>query len=167
VPIAYLIHQADCPPIELTAARVDLGINRVWFFDEQSNLLATFRWEKVSGLSVKGSAEGQVIDGLPDKMQKITSDTELEAEKGAVLAAVETAHRALDRAKSQLNSAWLRLADAVRQSPTESALLVTRREGELRLQEARLLDSAAGVESGAQHIIRELRSLLDSGKQKK
>jgi hypothetical protein len=167
VPIAYLIHQPDSPPIELTAAKVNLGINRLWFFDEQSNLLAVFRWEKISGLSVKGSAENQVIDGLPDNMQKVTSDAELEAEKGAVLAALETAHQALDRAKSQLSTAWLRLLDAIRQSPTESALLVTRREGELLLQEARLLDSAAGVEKSAQHIIGELRSLLDSGKQKK
>jgi hypothetical protein len=88
VPIAYLIHQPDSPPIELTAAKVNLGINRLWFFDEQSNLLAVFRWEKISGLSVKGSAENQVIDGLPDNMQKVTSDAELEAEKGAVLAAL-------------------------------------------------------------------------------
>jgi len=41
--IHYRIHAEDSKQIDVHADKINLGVNRLWFYDAEDNLLAVFR----------------------------------------------------------------------------------------------------------------------------
>jgi hypothetical protein len=48
-------------PLEIEAAIVNLGVTKLWFYDDENHLLAVFRWDQVIGLQIVGSAKEQAF----------------------------------------------------------------------------------------------------------
>jgi hypothetical protein len=79
-------------PLEIAAARVNPGMKKLWFYDDEDHLLALFTWDHVIGLQVVGSAKEQAFTDvlLHEKKQRADELAERERNKGVFLAAAET-----------------------------------------------------------------------------
>ena len=61
--------------VALAAAKVNTGETRLWFFDEENNLIGMFKWDNILGFTTQGSANDQVItDKIPLEMGKVPED---------------------------------------------------------------------------------------------
>jgi hypothetical protein len=161
----YVIHKSADHKIDIHAEKINLGVNRLWFYDADDNLQAVFRWNKIKGFSVEGPTSGQiVIENLAHESkisrQKIES---LERTYGPLLAALETADQALRESESILSSVWLKMYNA-KKNTTETRLLLSQRRGDLLRYQARLQDCSRDLEAKIKRISDEIMSVLASDK---
>ena len=71
----YRVHLSADSSVALDAAKVNTGEIRLWFFDEENNVIALFKWDNIIGFTVEGSAKGQLItDKIPLEMAKVPED---------------------------------------------------------------------------------------------
>ena len=70
----YRVHLTGKRSITIEARAIDPGTNWLWFFDDQDRLIGQFRWQNILGVSVEGSAAGQVI--APHLVTRLRSTTE-------------------------------------------------------------------------------------------
>ena len=57
----YQVLLTTAGPLEIAAAKVNLGVTKLWFYDDEDHLLAVFRWDQVIGLQVVGSAKNRLL----------------------------------------------------------------------------------------------------------
>ena len=78
-------------PLEIAAAKVNLGVTKLWFYDDEDHLLAVFRWDQVIGLQVVGSAKEQAFthDLLHAKKTQADELAERERKNGMFLTTAE------------------------------------------------------------------------------
>jgi hypothetical protein len=70
--IQYKVYSGADSFVALDAAKVNTGENRLWFFDEENNLIGLFKWDNILGFTLEGSAKDQVITGkIPLEMGKV------------------------------------------------------------------------------------------------
>ena len=73
--LKYTIYLSPDVALTVEAAKVNTGEFRLWFFDEDNNLVALFQWAEILGFTVEGSAHGQVLtDKIPLEMGKVPED---------------------------------------------------------------------------------------------
>jgi hypothetical protein len=73
--VKYKVHLSPDIATAVEAAKVNTGLNRLWFFDEDNNLIGLFRWDKILGFTVDGSAKDQLLtDKIPLEMGKVPKD---------------------------------------------------------------------------------------------
>ena len=160
--MANVVYRILCngAPIELTAAKVNLGINRLWFFDEQSRLLAVFRWETILGLMVVGSAEGQIIAGVPDNMRDEKEKADESRTPPGLLARIEGIEQTLRKADSDMGLASLTLRYGS-EGKAEVNLLLNEKRDVLRLSQARITDLARSLQKNIDQYLTGLKGLLE------
>ena len=161
--IHYVIHASNDHRIDIHAEKINLGVNRLWFYDGEDNLLAVFRWDNVRGFSVEGTASDQVVieDLAHEKKVEKKKAESLERSHGPVIAALEYADQALEQVASKFSSAWLAVVDAKRR-PSETNLLIRQRRGDPLRYQARLQDGRRDLESKMKRIEEDIESLLTS-----
>src|SRR5262245_35132875 len=127
--IHYMIHVPGDRKLDIQAEKINLGVNRLWFYDGDDNLQAVFRWDQIHGFSIEGSASGQVvIDELAHERRIEQKKLEsLEQTHGPMIAALENAIQGLERVNRTLRSAWLNVYDAKSKSHETKLLLEQRR----------------------------------------
>jgi len=75
--LGYKIYITAQATLTVKAAKINTGLRRLWFFDEDNHLVALFRWDHIVGFKIVGSADGQVLtDRIPIEMGTIP-DVEL------------------------------------------------------------------------------------------
>ena len=161
----YLVHLPDSTR-EVDAETVNLGQQKLWFYDHDRHLIAVFVWEKIIGIEVIGSAQDQKFtDDLLHEERTVNGKREAETrEKGALWVDLKNALQQLNRTSSALSETWLIFSTVRRTKQTEIALLVQRHEAELRQIEAQFADRQKAVNLSIQHILDEFRDLFSSGK---
>jgi hypothetical protein len=161
MPIHYVVHAVDDQRIDIHAEKINIGRQRLWFYDGEDNLQAVFRWDAIQGFTVVGSALGQVvIEELAHEKKVEKNKAELlERTHGPVVAALESADQALEQLVSKFSSAWLAVSDAKRR-PSEASLLIGQRRGDLLRYQARLQDGRRDLELKMNRIEDDIKSLL-------
>jgi hypothetical protein len=102
-----MVHLLGGVAIDVAAATINLGVRRLWFCDNDDNLVANFRWESIFGFTVRDSANGQAItDDLLHEKKKIEH---LENTKGRILASIERVHQQVPQIASELNSTLVKI----------------------------------------------------------
>jgi len=147
--------------VDVTAATVNLGINRLWFFDSDNRLIAVFRWEEIIGMQVVGSAEEQAFteELLHVKRRESIELAELESQKGTFLATAASFHQTLEKTDKDARAVWVKLYDS-RKKTSEMALLVERHAGEIRQIEAQIMDDQQAFEKTINMILNEFKELF-------
>ena len=165
MPIHYAVHLSDQKKIDIQAAKINLGLKRLWFFDTEENLIAVFRWDNIQGFSIEGSASGQIItDDLPHEQKAEERKAEATRQaRGPVRHALETAEQSLKNVTTVLGSAFLALSDMKNKS-SEAELFVTRHRDELLRYQAQLKDRQRDVEVTIGRINEQLIDLLKTPK---
>jgi len=71
----YKIYITAEATLTVKAAKINTGLRRLWFFDEDNHLLALFKWDHIVGFKIVGSADGQVLtDLIPIEMGTIPDE---------------------------------------------------------------------------------------------
>jgi hypothetical protein len=135
----YQVLLNNAGPLEITAAKVNLGVTKLWFYDDEDHLLALFAWDQVVGLQVVGSAKEQAFtdDLLHDKKPTADEPAEPESSKGVFLTTAELLRDNLQQINKQLSLAWLRLSNS--RNSAETALMIKSRATDLRLCQAQIM----------------------------
>lgn len=128
--------------VDIKAEKVNLGMNKLWFYDAENHLIAVYRWSELVGFEVIGSAAEQVFtDGLLHEKLPAT-DHERAAgieDRGLLTVLLEDAADALKKAIVELRGIWSKVNDE-NKNKTQIQLLVQQREARLRNLQAELID---------------------------
>jgi len=157
----YIVHKSADHKVDIHAEKINVGLNRLWFFDSQDNLLAVFRWENIQGFSVEGPASDQnvVEDLVHEKKARRAKADSLEKTDGPIIAALDALDQSLSDTSSTANTMWLKIHDA--QSHTsETKLLVSQRRGDLLRYQARLQDYAQDIEKRIKRITENISAIV-------
>jgi hypothetical protein len=74
-PLNYKVYLTAELTLVLQAAKLNTGEHRLWFFDQDNNLIALFKWANILGFTVEGPAQGQILtDKIPIEMGKVAED---------------------------------------------------------------------------------------------
>jgi hypothetical protein len=57
----YTVFLNESHSVQVLAAKIDPGEFRLWFYDEQDNLVAAFWWKNIKGFTVEGTAADQQL----------------------------------------------------------------------------------------------------------
>jgi hypothetical protein len=136
----YQVLLNNIGPLEVTAAKVNLGATKLWFYDDEDHLLAVFKWDQLVGLQVVGSAKEQAFtnDLLHDKRPPADEPDGPESKKGVFLTTAELVRQNLQQINKQLSFAWLKLNNS--RTSAETALIIKGHAGDFRLCQAQILD---------------------------
>ena len=147
-------------PLEIAAAKVNLGVTKLWFYDDEDHLLAVFRWEQVIGLQVVGSAKEQAFthDLLHAKKTQADELAERERKNGMFLTTAELLREKLQELSKQLSFTWLKL-NASRKT-AETAAIMKSRGSELRQCESQILSERQFIEYKMTIILSEFKEAL-------
>src|SRR5664279_5689786 len=104
--IQYQVHLPGSVTLDVPATTINLGLRKLWFYDSDDNLVASFLWENIIGFTVKDPTKGQAITN--DLLHEKKKIEHLENTKGPILAAVERVHQLVPQLASELNSALLK-----------------------------------------------------------
>ena len=75
--LEYKVYLTPEIALSIRAAKLNPGEQRLWFFDENDDLIALFQWADIVGFTVEGAATGQLLtDRIPIEMGKV-SEAEL------------------------------------------------------------------------------------------
>jgi hypothetical protein len=107
----YEITLSNAAKVEMTAATINLGLNKLWFFDSDNNLIGVFVWKEVAGFRVIGDAGGQQFTDalLHEEKSKTQEQTRTEAEKGVFFATAESVGDLLISTDTQVRTAWVKM----------------------------------------------------------
>ena len=103
--IKYRVHLSNENSLEICAERINLGINKLWFYDAEGNIQAVFKWDNIQGFSVEGSPTGQIVVDELLHLTKIADDTA--KTRGPVVTALDKINNSLKEIGSFADSAWL------------------------------------------------------------
>jgi hypothetical protein len=156
----YQVLLNNAGPLEITAAKVNLGVTKLWFYDDDDHLLALFAWDQVVGLQVVGSAEEQAftVDLLHDKKPTADEPAEPDSSKGVFLTTAEQLRENLQQMNKQLSFAWLRLSNS--RNSAETALMIKGNPAEFRRCEAQILDERKSMDERMTLIVGEFKDIF-------
>ncbi len=130
------------------AATVNLGMRKLWFYDDKNHLTALYRWDHLAGFEVVGSADQQVFTEVLLHEARPATPVEREQaieEKGLMRVLLEECVTILNRAHEQLRHTWVKVDDENKKK-SEIKLLVQQQEGALRSLQARLIDGGESMQ---------------------
>jgi hypothetical protein len=156
----YQVLLNNAGPLEITAAKVNLGVTKLWFYDDEDHLLALFAWDQVIGFQVAGSAKEQKFtdDLLHDKTPKADEPAEPESKKGVFLTTAQQLLENLQEMNKQLSLAWLKLSNS--RNGAETAMMIKHYAGEFRQCEAQILDERKSMEERMKLIVGEFKDIF-------
>ena len=156
----YQVLLKNAGPLEITAAKVNLGVTKLWFYDDEEHLLALFVWDRVVGLQVIGSAREQQFtdDLLHDKKPTADDAAEPVSGKGVFLSTAERLRENLQQINKQLSFAWLRLSNS--RNSAETALMIKGNAAEFRRCEAQILDERKSMDERMTLILSEFKDIF-------
>lgn len=141
---------------EIQAARIDVGEDRLGFYDEKEHLIGLFRWDNIQGFSVLGSADDQTV--VEDLRYQIETVGEVEATP--IIAAIGQAERALAWVNAELLSAWGKLYHS-RRNKSERQQTLSNYSEQVACKQQYLADHQQSVNAAVVRLTDEIRSLLN------
>jgi hypothetical protein len=143
----YQILLNGTAPLEIAAARVNLGMKKLCFYDDEDHLLALFTWDHVIDLQVVGSAKEQTFTDvlLHEKKQRADELAERERNKGVFLATAETLRKKLQKVNTDLSGAWLKLTDS--RKSAETASMIKSRASEFCQSRDQIIEEQKSIEA--------------------
>lgn len=159
--IQYKVHLTNQQSVDIQAETINVGVNRLWFFDAEDNLQGAFKWENIQGFSVDGSASGQIV--VEELLHEKKKADNLEKTHGPIIAAIERVHQQLQTLESAATSAWLRISDA-KKEPREVEFAVSKHPDYLRKGSAELAEFQRTLMPKMKRLLDEVESLLESKK---
>jgi hypothetical protein len=160
--VRYKVHLSDQKGVEIDAETINLGVNKLWFYDSENNLLAAFRWDNILGFSVEGSASAQKVTErlLHDKSDNVD---ELEKTYGPVIAAVDRARQQLEALERAATHAWLKIYDA-KKEPQQIEFVLSKHPDRLRDGFIRLADYQRTLPPKMKQMLDDLDALFPKSK---
>jgi len=155
----YQVLLNNAGPLEIEADKVNLGVSKLWFYDNEEHLLALFPWDQVIGFQVIGSTQDQAFtnDLLHDKTPKADEPAEPESKKGLFLTTAQELRENLHQMNEQLSFAWLKLRNS--RNSAETALMIESHAAELRLLQAQILDERKSMDQAMRFIVDEFKDI--------
>jgi hypothetical protein len=134
------------------AAKINLGVKKLWFYDAQDQLIAVYQWDHLVGLDVVGSAAEQVFtESLLHERRSGSLPKQPHAieQQGTIVLSLEEILESLSRTTTEIRRQWITVNDENKQK-TKTALLVRQKEALLLELQAKIIDAN-----------RELQKVLD------
>ncbi len=160
--VRYKVHLSNQPGVEIEAETINLGVNKLWFYDSENNLLGAFKWDNILGFSVEGSASAQKVTDrlLHDKSDDVD---QLEKTHGPVVAAVDRARKQLEALERAATDTWLKIYDA-KKEPQQIEFLLSKHPERLRDGFVRLADYQRTLPPKMKQMLDDLDTLFPKNK---
>ncbi|HLH04047.1 MAG TPA: hypothetical protein VKX25_14870 [Bryobacteraceae bacterium] len=146
----------------IRADKVNLGLKRLWFYDEQNHLIAMYRWEELVGFEVVGSAEGQVLvdELLHERRIGVRNEDREQAieERGKMTVLLEECLATLKRADSEIRDQWIAISDENKKK-TQVQLLVNHQAARLQTIQAGLIDTSRSLQRVLEFVQQEFEQM--------